>query len=235
MLHIFQNGSAAWRSLMTVGLLLLLQGAVPAAEASVGAEKKWALGWEEGMTLRYRTGSGWLFSVGGGPQDYLHKEELRANLLGDPSSLHDLLQVPVDTREEHGWVRIQAGKELLQPQPSGFMVTAFSSLTFEWFNHQERQLLLDELVHEYDTFELDRHTGRWIFALGLRPSYRVTDWFSVETAFGVGFIHDDWDETVKRTHAGVTGHDTEITDGRDQWAQDFGFDGAGAVQFFFWF
>ena len=185
------------------------------------------------ISLRHRFGGGWLFSVAAGPDDYLHKSELRASLLADTGELHGLLQVPEDVREEHGWVRLQLGRELRREGPFG--ITAFGGLTYEWFNHQERQLLLNDLVHDYDTFELDRHTDRWILTVGLRPAWHATDWFSIETAFGLRFIHDDWDQSLVRTYAGMIGRDTEATDGKDQFFQDFGLEGSASVQFFFWF
>lgn len=224
------DGGAIWRplTLLLCGWMVLL----PAGIALAG-EAAWALGWEDGLTLRHRTAGGWVFSVAAGPDDYLHKSETRARLLADPVEVQGLLEVPEDVREEHGWVRAQFGREIRHE--GAFRITAFGNLTYEWLSHQERQLLLDDLVHDYDTFELDRFTDRWILAVGLRPSWRVVSWLSVETAFGLRFVHDEWEQSTVRTHAGVEGQDLSATDGRDQQFQDFGFDGAASVQFFLWF
>ncbi len=196
-------------------------------------EHAWALGWDHGMTLRYRPAAGWIVSLAAGPDDYLHKAELRATRLADSDELHGLLQMPRDEREEHGWARLQLDRELRREGP--FAIRGFGGLTYEWYNHQERLILLNDLIHDYDTSELDRHTDRWILTLGMRPVWQVKDWLTIETAFGLRFIHDQWDQTRHRTYAGVSGRDVEITDGKDQYFQDFGCEGAASVQVFLWF
>ena len=67
-----------------------------------------------------------------------------------------MLEVPLDHREEHGWVRFQAGRLIAGKRD--LSLVGYAGVVYEWVDHQERSLQLDQMIGEYDTFELDRFT-----------------------------------------------------------------------------
>lgn len=212
---------------------LLAAALALAAGPATAAERPWGLGWDEGLTLRRWLGDGWELSVAAGPDDYLDQAESRAWNQADAPQLQGMVQVPLDEREEHGWVRLQVGRRLARDRTLGLV--GFCGLTHEWIDRQERTLLLDPLVGDYDSWELDRFTGRWILAAGLRPSWRPAPALSVELAVGLRYYWESWHQDTRVTRAGVAGADLEHTDGTRTGFGDFGWEGAASLQFFFWF
>ena len=215
-----------------VVVLVILTGVTAAAGASA-AERTWGLGWDEGLTVRYLAAGTWEFALAAGPDDYLQKIERRSSELFDPVAWHGVLEVPSDYREEQGWVRGQIGRRLATR--GNLALTAFTGLTYNWIDAQERILVLDDLVGDFDTWERDRFTERWILAAGLRPSWRPADFLTVEFAFGLRFIWESWSETSERTYAGVDGADHEELSSHGRAFGDFGWEGVSSLQFFFWF
>ena len=142
------------------------------------------------------------------------------------------LELPLDEREEHGWIRLRAGR--LLGRQDRFAVTAFLGVVYEWVDHQERALALDELVGEYDTFELDRFTDFWTLEAGLRPSWRLAARLSCEFSFGLRYVWEDWDQKVTMTWAGVEDPDRNLTEGSGHRFQDFGWEGVASLGFILW-
>ncbi len=192
----------------------------------------WGVGWDHGLTVRTWLAERWELSVAAGPNDYLVKEETRSWLLTDPESHQGLLEVPNDVRQENGWVRLQVGR--LLKKHGRFRATVYAGAVYEWIVHQERDLLLHDLNNDYDSFELDRHTKRWIWTLGIRPSWQPTSFLTVETAFGLNYIVDNWDQTSLWKWSGVEGSDYQELDGHGERFQNFGFDGAASIQIIIW-
>ena len=127
-----------------------------------GTLDAWGFGWDEGLTVRRVLVDVWELSVAAGPDDNLLKIEERAWDPYTPSVWDGVLEVPLDTREEHGWVRAQVGRRVAARGP--LALTAFTGLTYNWIDGQERALVLDDLVGDYDSYERDRFTERWILA-----------------------------------------------------------------------
>ncbi len=213
-------------------VLMLMMGAAGSGRAQEKVDRTWGVGWDHGLTVRTWLGGCWELSVAAGPEDYLNKVETRSWFLNIPENQQGLLEVPEDTREEHGWVRLQVGR--LIKKKDQFAVTGYGGLTYEWIVHQERNLLLHELNNNYDTFELDRHTQRWILTLGFRPSWQPVSFLTVEAAFGLNYIMESWDQTSIRTWSGTEGRDYQETDGAGQEFQDFGLEGLASIQIFIW-
>ncbi len=215
------------------GLVLILVSLAGPVLAQEPVQRAWGVGWDDGLTVR-----GWLkgryeLSLAAGPDDYLFKDQTRLWDTAYPSALQGRLQVPQDQREEHGWVRAQVGRLVLhQDQLS---VVSYLGLTYEWIDHQELRLSLDELEGDYDKFELDRFTHHWALSLGLRPAWRVTPRFTVETSFGLQFTWDSWDQTLVSSYAGGEGTQREITAGHGRSFSDFGWEGLTSLEFVFWF
>jgi len=229
----FKSGHGALRRLVVptviVGLLLV-KSTVTWGQNEI--ERNWGFGWDDGLTLRKWLGARWELSLAAGPDDFLNKSETRSWFLDTPAVQHGLLEIPEDIREEHGWVRFQLGR--LVKKKDQFAVTAYGGVVYEWIVHQERSLMLHELNSNYDTFELDRHTQRWILTLGLRPSWQPTSFLTVETAFGLNFIMENWDQTTHQAYSGVEEIDFQELDGNGQQFEDFGFEGVASIQVFVW-
>ncbi len=231
---LFYGDSGALRRLAGPFLLLLvLLVMVPGlSSAQAQVERKWGLGWDNGLTARAWLGGQWEVAVAAGPDDYLNKEETRSWYLNTPGPQQGLLEVPEDIREEHGWVRLQLGR--LIKKKDQFAVTGYGGVVYEWIVHQERSLMLHEMNNSYDTYELDRHTQRWIFTLGLRPSWEPASFLTVEAAFGLNFVVEDWDQTISQTWAGVEGRNYQELDGHGQQFEDFGLESMASIQIFIW-
>ncbi len=226
----FARGSVwvRWAVLMLVTSVL----AVPALGAE-RAPQAWGVGWDDGLTVRRWLGSQWELSVAAGPDDYLTQSETRQYFLADPSLQHGTLQVPQDNRQEQGWVRVQVGH--LITRRDDLALVGYTGLVYNWIDYQERSLVLDRLVGDFDTWELDRFTERWILSLGLRPSWRPADFLTIEMAVGLNFIWESWDQVTERTYAGVTGADRTVDSGHSRAFEDFGWEGAASLKFLFWF
>lgn len=234
MTFLYSDRRAFWGSaeIMFVAALLFLMGISATASAQNTVQHTWGVGWDHGLTVRTWLGGQWEVSVAAGPDDYLNKTETRSWFLNTPDSQQGLLEVPEDIREEHGWVRLQLGR--LLKKKNDFAVVGYGGVVYEWIVHQERSLMLQDLSNSYTTFELDRHTRRWILTLGFRPSWQPVSFLTVETAFGLNFIMEDWDQTNQMTWSGVEGKDYSELDGHGQKFQDFGVEGIASIQFFIW-
>lgn len=216
--------------LALVGLLVSIPGLGLGQEP---VERTWGFGWDDGLTLRYWLDGKWEFALSAGPDDYLVKDEERTWQAGDPQDLQGMVEVPRDVRDEHGWVRLQAGR--LVAKRDNIALVGFTGLTYEWIDHQDRHLQLDSMQGDYDTYELTRFTHHWVWALGLRPSWQATSFMTIETSFGLQFTWDSWDQSIHETWAGVEGESLIITSGHGRSFQDFGWEGMASLQFMFWF
>ncbi len=220
------------RAMIMLAAALVLGAA--AAQAGAGdAPRGWGVGWDDGLTVRRWLDRTWVLSLSAGPDDYLHKDEVSLWLLDLPPQQQGALEVPLDSRQEQGWVRVQAGRRVAEEGP--WTLVGFTGLTYNWVDYQERAIELDPLLGDYDTWELDRFTGRWILGLGLRPSWRPHPRVSLEAAFGLQFTWEHWDQTVRRTYAGIDGEDLQVHDGHGRSFQDTGWDGLSSIQIFWWF
>lgn len=216
-----------------LGWVLLTIGFGSAARAQEPVDRHWGIGWDDGLTVRYWLAEKWELALAAGPDDYLVKDEVRSWNLEDPPPLQGQLEVPRDTRDEHGWVRFQVGRLITRQRT--LALVGYTGVVYEWIDHQDRRLELDSLAGDYDTFEITRFTHHWVLALGLRPSWQPTDFLTIEMSFGLNFAWESWDQTTTRTWAGIEGQSREITSGHGRSFQDFGWEGLSSLQFIFWF
>ncbi len=222
------------RGLVAVLLLgLSLMVTADLALANERPSQAWGVGWDDGLTVRRWLGGQWELSLSAGPDDYLTKSESRQWFLSDPALQRGTLQVPADNRQEQGWVRMQLGHLVSRRQDVALV--AYSGLVYNWIDYQERSLDLNRLVGDFDTWELDRFTERWVLTLGMRPSWRPTDFLTIELAMGLNFIWESWEQETERRYAGVLGEDRSLDEGHSRAFEDFGWEGASSLQFFFWF
>ena len=217
----------------TLLLVLVAMGLAQAAGAQEPVQRRWGVGWDDGLTLRGWLGGRYELALAAGPDDYLFKDETRIWDSAYPSDLQGRLQVPQDQREEHGWVRVQAGRLVLHRRE--LSAVAFLGLTYEWIDHQELRLSLDDLEGTFDTYELDRFTHHWALSFGIRPAWQVMENLTIETAFGLRFTWDSWDQTVVSSFAGGEGSEREITSGHGRSFSDQGWEGLTSLQFVIWF
>jgi hypothetical protein len=225
-----RSGILGWGVLVIC--VFWMAGPLPVAAAD-HPQQAWGFGWDDGLTVRRWLGTGWELALSAGPDDYLTKTESQAWLLSVPAQQHGALQVPEDHRQEHGWVRAQVGR--LVTRRGDLALVGYTGLVYNWIDYQERSLVLDTLIGDYDTWESDRFTERWILTLGVRPSWRPTAFLTVEFALGLNFVWESWDQTTTRTYAGVAGGDQTRDQGHSRSFSDFGWEGASSLQFFFWF
>jgi len=203
------------------------------ARAQERPAQQWGLGWDDGLTVRRWLGQDWELALAAGPDDYLFKTESRAWVQTEPAIQHGALQVPEDHRQEQGWVRGQVGH--LITRRTDLALVGYAGLVYNWIDFQERSLVLNPLVGDYDTWESDRFTERWVLTLGLRPSWRPLDFLTVELAIGLNFIWESWERTTDRTTAGVGAADHTVENGHSRTFEDFGWQGASSLQFMVWF
>ena len=90
-------------------VIMVWAGLACPAGAQEPVQRRWGFGWDDGLTLRYWLGGKWELALSAGPDDYLVKDEVRSWNLTDPPQLQGQLEIPRDQRDEHGWVRFQAG------------------------------------------------------------------------------------------------------------------------------
>lgn len=217
------------RTFAALVVALLLAGGPSVADA----ELAWGVGWDDGLTARCWLDDRWELALSAGPDDHLTKEEVRSWLLTQPPQQQGSLEVPLDTRQEQGWVRLQLGRRLATHRP--LRLVGFVGFTYNWIDFQERVLQLDDLLGDYDSWERDRFTDRWLLSVGLRPAWRPTSYLSLEAAFGLEFVWEHWDEHIDRTYAGIAGGDHLVTDGHGRSFSDFGWEGLSSLQIIFWF
>jgi len=196
-------------------------------------DRHWGIGWDSGLTVRYWLGGKWELALYAGPDDYLVKDEVQSWNLEDPPSLQGQLEVPRDQRDEHGWVRFQAGRLITRQKT--LALVGYAGVVYEWIDHQDRRLELDSLAGDYDTLEITRFTHHWVLALGLRPSWQPADFLTIEMGFGLNFTWESWDQTMTQTWAGIEGESVMVTTGHGRSFQDFGWEGLSSLQFIFWF
>jgi len=221
------------RWMMTCALAATVLAAAATAGAGEPRTRSWGAGWDDGLTVRRWLGGSWELAVAAGPDDYLHKDEVRSYLLQLPVQQRGALEVPLDTRQEQGWVRGQVGRKVAAA--GTWTLVAFGGLTYNWIDYQERSLELDPLLGDYDSWELDRFTGRWILGWGLRPSWRVHERVTLEAAFGLEFTWEHWDQTERRSYAGIDGADVSVHDGHVRSFSDRGWQDLSSLQLIWWF
>jgi len=218
------------RLVIWAALVLLMAGSATAGEAE--RDRPWGVGWDEGLTVRRWLGN-WELALSAGPDDSLAKVESRSWNQGDPPAQHGALGGPLDDRRESGWVRLQGGYRVASQRT--LALVGFAGLAYNWVDEQERTLTLDTLTGNYDAWERDRFTNRWLLSVGLRPSWRPTPFLSLEASFGLQFLWEDWEEAEAFLRAGDTVPDITRRDGTGSSFQDLGWDSLSSVAVIVWF
>jgi hypothetical protein len=208
---------------------------VPAAVETGPVERKWGLGWDEGLTARLWLGGVWELGVAAGPEDFLMDSERSEYSTGYPPEW-DEYQIDSlnEERRESGFVRGQVGRLLGRRGP--LAAVCYLGLQYQWSDGRSVYSTEHPLDPEMDnTLSYDSDSSAWTLALGLRPSFVVLDFLTIETAFGLEYR---WfkNEFVGRREFPETGElftESEHRDGNR--FDDSGWNGMASLQFFVWF
>lgn len=227
-----------WQKLVTsvVCVVLLVTASFQAVAVESGpVERKWGLGWDEGLTARLWLGGVWELGVAAGPDDFLQDTNATDYHTGFPPEWDES---QVDTyegsRTESGFVRGHFGR--LLARRGSLAVVCYTGLQYQWSD--SRSAVDREYPEDPDrnnTYTLDRDSSSWTLTLGLRPSFVVLDFLTIETAFGLEYRWFEY-ETIRRSEFPETGElhtETTYQDGNS--FDDSGWNGMASLQFFVWF
>ena len=216
--------------------MAIMFSAVLASAAETGpVDRKWGLGWDSGLTARLWLGGVWELAVAAGPNDNLSTSEGFEYDTGRPPEWNDYESQNVrEDKRESGFVRFQAGRLVSRRGP--LAVVCYSGLQYTWtdsrYSYSEISVLNPE--NNRDTVrDYDRAT--WALSLGLRPSFVIMDFLTIETAFGLHYSWGSYEE-IDRTVYPETGQ--VRMDGRVDETSSFsysGWSGMGSLQFIIWF
>ncbi len=176
--------------LVTLVILVTVQPLL--AETAVdNRERKWGLGWQEGLTLRRAMGP-WQVGVSAGPDDWLRDIETRSWNDEEPDSLQGRLSDLDEDRRESGYVRLQVARRLVVEAPLAFMVE--TSLRYRWSDVRNRdEYWVPKYGYEGSTTS-DYFTKEWTLGLALRLAWRPLAMLTIETDFGLVY---SWEETER--------------------------------------
>jgi len=226
------------RKIVWVGILVLVfMWVAPAAFAvdTGPVDRKWGLGWDNGLTARLWLGGVWELGVAAGPDDFLMDQETHFYDSGQPPSWDELEERSVsDDRSESGFVRFQAGRLLSRRGPLALVL--FSGLQYQWLDGQNNTNLIniDNPDNSYKSV-LDYDSSSWTLSLGIRPSFVILDFLTVETAFGLEYrwFTNEW---VERREYPETGQvRVGVTTDEGNTFTDSVWEGMASLQFFIWF
>ena len=219
------------------GLVILMAAvALQAAAVETGpVERKWGLGWDEGLTARLWLGGVWELGVAAGPDDFLQDTNATEYHTGSPPEWDEArLDTYEGDRMESGFVRGQFGRLLARRGP--LAVVCYTGLQYQW---SDGRFAYDrEYPDDHDrnnTNAVDRDSSVWTLTLGLRPSFVVLDFLTIETAFGLEYHWFEY-ETTRRWEYPETGElRTEYIFKDGNSFEDSGWNGMASLQFFVWF
>lgn len=169
-------------------MICVLLGA-GARDAAAGTEedagpRRWGIGWDRGIALRYRPEPGWGLGVRINP-DILDDDRTEPDLDRELTRESDDLSLSfgfLAYREAKlgTWVRLGPYSEL--------------SFTYEDRETTYDQIEPDRVLHDFQAYRL--RTWRW--EVGLRPAFAIEDRFVLETRFGLALIRRDGDREESR-------------------------------------
>jgi hypothetical protein len=224
---------------VTLAVLLALTFAAQAAKAAAvetgPVARKWGLGWDSGLTARLWLKGVWEFALGAGPNDNLTDREDQHFDTGSPPDWNAQEErILGEDKTESGFVRFQAGRLVARRGPLGLV--CFSGLEHSWADsrYSYNALNLDYPNGNRDnTRDYDRST--WRLSLGLRPSFVILDFLTIETAFGLHYAWSD-NQRSDRTVYSETGRIRWDLSGEDSHSFTYsGWTGMGSLQFIVWF
>lgn len=215
-------------------VVVLLLSAASAAAGTGGGERarNWALGWEDGVTLRRALGP-WDLGLSAGPDDWLWEQETYVWRADWPDSVQGTLDDEHKDHRESGYVRLGVARELTAWQTLSMQATLSGQYT--WVNSEYKSVYYDWSSDNHETRTRDFHSDAYVVALGARIAWRPVPFISIQTRLGLAYrsltgnrIAESYDDL-----AGLR----ERTESPEQEASfyDYGYGGTGSLEFFVWF
>jgi len=187
------------------------------------------------LTARLWLGGVWEFAVAAGPNDNLSQREGFEYDTGSPPEWNEKENERIsEDKRESGFVRFQAGRLVSRRGP--LALVCYSGLQYTWSDSRYSYSNVDLANPENSrdgVRDYDRST--WDLRLGIRPSFIILDFLTIETAFGLQYSWGTFDE-VERTVYPETGQvllNANIDDSHR--FSHYGWSGMGSLQFIVWF
>ena len=192
--------------------VLVLAAATSAIAEDTEELPRWGLGWlsqSRAPTVRVRLGD-WNLGLAAKPQDHMRYEESWGRQSWGqavPDSLHD---IPEDTTNESGWVRLDVDRRLKSWGPVTLpLMLAFS---YSWSDFKYTARFWKDEYQGVRVRIAEGYSNSYSLILALRPSWRIKPWISIETEFGLKYNWSNHDNTEIRS-------DPEWEDDRQYFAQ----------------
>lgn len=217
-------------------VLMILTSAGPAIAVETGpVDRQWGLGWDHGLTGRYWFGGVWELALSGGPNDYLSDDEGHSLDSGYPPYWEERESYTTQNeKQESGFVRIQAGRLISRRGP--LAAVGYLGLKYEWSHSSYIDNNVDvDTPEDSNVRGSENDSSSWTLTLGLRPSFEVMGFLTIETAFGLWYRWSDY-ERVEWREFQQTGRVTrdEYSDYGERFSYS-GWSGMGSLQFIVWF
>jgi len=219
---------------MVTGLVLV--AAVPSLAVESGpVDRKWGMGWDDGLTARLWLRGTWELGVAAGPNDNLRNTDRSTYDTGSPPLWEESQENTLsDDRTESGFVRAQAGRLLARRGP--LAAVCFLGLEYAWSDGGggNTRTSVDLLDNSY-TESWDNDSSAWTLTLGLRPSFEILGFLTIETAFALEYrwLDSQWVDRIEYPDTGRVLIDVQSGSGNR--FDDAGWTGTGSLQFFIWF
>lgn len=215
--------------------MVMLQGASAFAVETGPVDRKWGLGWDNGLTARLWLGGVWELGLAAGPDDFLRDETRYDYDTGSDPYWNERRETTIiEDRTESGFVRLQGGRLISRRGP--LAAVCYMGLQYLWTDSRYVHDYVDEIDPEDSyTRSRDNDSSIWSLSLGLRPSYEIMDFLTVEMAFGLIYSWRQYDDFERSEYpsSGRVQVDSSV-DKRTSFDY-FGWNGMYSLQFIVWF
>jgi hypothetical protein len=216
--------------------LIVLCSVAQADETETGpVDRKWGLGWDSGLTARLWLGGVWELGLTAGPNDDLSNREEENYDTGRPPDWSETEESVVrEDKRESGFVRFQAGRLVARRGP--LALVCFSGLKYYW-SDSRYSFQVDKPSNPGDSREnvRDYDSSTWTLSLGIRPSFIILDFLTIETAFGLYYSWDEFEQVERTTYPETGQVRMELDRVSGSSFRYSGWSGMGSLQFIVWF
>lgn len=230
---LFERGRAALICLTTL-MILTVAGSALAVETGP-VERKWGVGYARGLTARLWLGGVWELAISGGPNDSLYHEERFSKDTGwsPPYELEES-QTNDDYKRESGFVELQAGRLIARRGP--LAAVGFLGVNYNWTDSRSTtyEVYFDDPEENYNRGG-DLDVAKWTLTLGLRPSFEIMNFLTIETAFWLAYRWTEEDRTEWREYPNTDRLHRDVVSDEAESFYYGGWTGMGSLQFIVWF
>lgn len=223
-------------ALICMTILMILTTAYTAGAVETGpVDRKWGLGWANGLTARLWLGGVWELSLSGGPNDRLSQQEGHRQDTGYPPYWDSReIQVYYEDKRESGFVELQAGRLLARRGP--LAAVGFLGLNYYWADDGDTRQEIDINYPEDSYLRGSAYdVSNWTLTLGVRPSFEVLDFLTLEAAFWLAYRWTDEVTTDWREYPSSGQVTREVWSIEGEQFYYGGWYGMGSLQIIFWF